>query len=104
MRVQTFAALVVSILTSACGGSEQAPPGGPPGGAFPPTDVMTVALEPRPTPQSSEYVATVRSLRSTTIQPQVEGIVRQIFVTAGQRVAAGAPLIQIDPDRQQATV
>jgi RND family efflux transporter MFP subunit len=65
---------------------------------------MTVALEARPTPQSSEYVATVRSLRSTTIQPQVDGIVRQIFVTAGQRVGAGAPLIQIDPDRQQATV
>ena len=63
-----------------------------------------MSLEARPTPQSSEYVATVRSLRSTTIQPQVEGIVRQIFVTAGQRVGAGAPLIQIDPDRQQASV
>jgi RND family efflux transporter MFP subunit len=67
-------------------------------------EVKTVALEARPTPQSSEYVATVRSLRSTTIQPQVEGIVRQIFVTSGQRVGAGAPLIQIDPDKQQATV
>ena len=105
MRAHTFAALIVSILTSACGGGgEQAAEGGPPGGAFPPTEVKTVSLEARPTPQSSEYVATVRSLRSTTIQPQVEGIVRQIFVTAGQRVGAGAPLIQIDPDRQQASV
>ena len=107
MRAHTLAALVVSALTSACGGGGGTEPpgaGGPPGGAFPPTDVITVALEARPTPQSSEYVATVRSLRSTTIQPQVEGIVRQIFVTAGQRVGAGAPLIQIDPDRQQATV
>ena len=55
-------------------------------------------------PQSTEYVATIRSLRSTTVQPQVEGFVRQIFVRAGDRVSAGRPLIQIDPDKQQATV
>ena len=45
-----------------------------------------------------------RSLRSTTVQPQVEGFVRQILVRAGDRVRAGQPLVQIDPDRQQATV
>ena len=49
--------------------------------AFPPTDVQTVTLEPKPVPRSSEFVATIRSLRSTTVQPQVEGFVRQIFVT-----------------------
>lgn len=76
--------------------------GGPP--AFPPMEVKTITLEPRPLPQSSEYVATIRSLRSMTIQPQVEGIVRQIFVTAGARVGRGDPLLQIDPDKQQATV
>jgi RND family efflux transporter MFP subunit len=38
------------------------------------------------------------------VQPQVEGIVRQIFVKAGDRVSAGQPLLQIDPDKQQATV
>ena len=59
--------------------------------------------KPKPIPQSSEFVATIRSLRSTTVQPQVEGIVRQIFVRAGDRVGAGQPLIQIDPDKQQAT-
>ncbi len=67
-------------------------------------DVMTVTVTPRPVAQTSEYVATIRSLRSTTIQPQVEGIVRQIFVTAGDTVRAGQALIQIDPDKQQATV
>jgi RND family efflux transporter MFP subunit len=72
--------------------------------AFPPTDVKTVTLEPKPIPDSSEFVATIRSFRSTTIQPQVEGIVRQILVTAGDRVRAGQPLVQIDPDRQRATV
>ena len=72
--------------------------------AFPPTDVQTVTLEPKPVPRSSEFVATVRSLRSTTVQPQVDGFVRQIFVKAGDRVAAGAPLVQIDPDCPQATL
>jgi RND family efflux transporter MFP subunit len=72
--------------------------------AFPPTDVQTVTLAPKPIPDSSEFVATIRSLRSTTIQPQVEGIARQILVRAGDRVQAGQPLVQIDPDRQQATV
>jgi RND family efflux transporter MFP subunit len=67
-------------------------------------EVKTITLEARPLPQASEYVSTVRSLRSITVQPQVEGIVRQIFVMAGDRVGLGQPLIQIDPDKQQATV
>ena len=29
---------------------------------------------------------------------------RRIFVRAGDRVRAGAPIMQIDPDRQQAAV
>ena len=67
-------------------------------------DVKTITLAPKPVAQASEFVATIRSLRSTTIQPQVEGLVRQIFVKAGDRVSAGQPLVQIDPDRQQASV
>jgi len=66
-------------------------------------EVRTIILEPKPIPQSSEFVATIRSLRSTTVQPQVEGIVRQVLIRSGDRVGAGQPLIQIDPDKQQAT-
>ncbi len=98
---------MLSIAVAGCGGGEgQAAAEGPGGGrgAFPPMDVQTMTLEPRPRPQTTEYVATIRSLRSTTVQPQVEGFVRQIFVRAGDRVTAGRPLMQIDPDKQQATV
>ena len=104
MSRPTFVLVVSALLAVACGGgnSQQVAGGTPP--ALPPTDVKTVTLEAKPTPQSSELVATIRSLRSTTVQPQVEGIVRQIFVTAGDRVRAGQPLVQIDPERQQATV
>ena len=64
---------------------------------------MTLVLEEQPVPRSSEFVATIRSLRSTTVQPEVEGIVGQVMVLAGDRVSVGQPLIQIDPDKQQAT-
>ena len=108
-RSPILAVLILSVIAAACGGGQnvQAPgeavggAGGP--GAFPPMEVQTLVLEPQPIPQSSEFVATIRSLRSTTVQPQVEGIVRQVMVRAGDRVAVGQPLIQIDPDKQQAT-
>jgi len=100
----TVVLFLLAVVGAACRSQSEAPAGAPPAAAFPPTDVKTVALEPKPIPLSSEFVATIRSLRSTTVQPQVEGIVRQVFVTAGDRVGMGQPIIQIDPDRQQATV
>lgn len=53
---------------------------------------------------SSDYVATLKSRDSAVVMPQVEGIITQIFVHSGERVAAGAPMMQIDPRKQQATV
>lgn len=108
LPVRTATRLILSIvllpmLAAACGGGEEGAQGAPGGGAFPPMDVKTIVLEAKPLPQSSEFVATVRSLRSTTVQPQVEGIVREVLVRAGDRVRAGQPLLQIDPDKQQAT-
>lgn len=63
-----------------------------------------VTLAPKPIDQSSEFIATLRSLRSTTVQPDVEGLVTRIFVKSGDRVRVGTPLVQIDPDKQQASV
>jgi RND family efflux transporter MFP subunit len=49
-------------------------------------------------------IATLRSLRSTTVQPEVEGLITRIFVKAGQQVKAGTPLVQINAERQRAAV
>jgi len=38
------------------------------------------------------------------VMPQVEGIITQIFVHSGEHVADGAPMMQIDPAKQQATL
>ena len=95
-------AILLATSVSACGrssGQPQAPPQGPP-----PAGVSIVTLEAKAIPQSSDFIATVRSLRSTTVQPEGEGIVTKIFVKAGDRVRAGAPLVQINADRQQAAV
>ena len=54
--------------------------------------------------EASELIATLRSLRSTTVQPEVEGLITRIFVKAGQQVKAGTPLVQINAERQRAAV
>lgn len=53
---------------------------------------------------ATEYVATVKSRDSAVIMPQVEGQVTKIYAHSGQTVGAGAPLMEIDPLKQQATV
>ncbi len=95
-----------AVVAAACGGGDTQQAGGAAGGrgAFPAMDVNTITIAPKPITQTSEFVATIRSLRSMNIQPQVDGIVRQIMVMAGDRVRAGQPLVQIDPEKQQATV
>jgi RND family efflux transporter MFP subunit len=55
-------------------------------------------------PDSTEYLSILKSRHSATINPQVEGQITKIFVKSGDRVSAGAPLLQIDPLKQEATV
>jgi RND family efflux transporter MFP subunit len=66
--------------------------------------VKTVIAQNVPIPDSSEYLATLKSRHSTTVNPQVEGYVTQIFVKSGDQVSPGKSLMQIDPLKQQATV
>lgn len=67
-----------------------------------PVQTLTVAAAPVPT--SDEYVATIKSRRSATINPQVDGNLTQILVHSGDHVRSGQLLMQIDPAKQQATV
>jgi RND family efflux transporter MFP subunit len=53
---------------------------------------------------TTDYVATLKSRDSAVVMPQVEGIITKIFVHSGERVADGAPIMQIDPAKQQATL
>lgn len=96
---------LVSGLLAACSGDASGPPGGgPPGGGMPAMGVEAMTLSAKPVERISEYIATVKSRRSTTIQPQVEGFITRIDARPGQRVRAGTVLMRIDSGRQQANV
>jgi multidrug efflux pump subunit AcrA (membrane-fusion protein) len=53
---------------------------------------------------ASEYAASLDSRQSVTLQPRVSGQVSTIFVKAGDRVAAGQAILQIDAADQRAQV
>lgn len=89
-------------VAAGCGGSTPAAQGAQAGP--PPAAVEIRTLESRPIERTSEFIATLRSLRSTTVQPEVEGLVTRIFVKSGDRVREGDPLVQINADRQIAAV
>ena len=80
------------------------------GGASPPdaagsaVKVKIAVAQPRTVEDASEYVATVKSRHSVTLQPQVEGQITRIFVKSGDRVKAGTPILEIDPLKQAATL
>ncbi len=66
--------------------------------------VQTVTVSLSPVAQSSEYVATIKSRRSATLEPQVQGTLTQIRVKSGDHVKAGQVMMEIDPRLQVATV
>jgi RND family efflux transporter MFP subunit len=67
-----------------------------------PVQVAPVALDP--VPATDTYVATIKSRRSATMQPQVDGNLTKILVHSGQVVQAGQLLMEVDPLKQAATL
>jgi RND family efflux transporter MFP subunit len=106
MRIPSLVSVVLVVLAAGCSraGNPAASSAGGRGGPPPATTVGIVTLENKPIELASEFISTVRSLNSTTVQPQVEGRIDRIFVKSGDTVRVGTPLVQIDPDRQTATV
>lgn len=66
--------------------------------------VEVVTLAERPVERTSEYIAIVKSRRSTAVRPEVEGSVTRILVRSGARVEPGTALLAIDRRMQEATV
>lgn len=109
VRLRWVAAVVLASATNvACGGggAENAGAAGPGGGrgAMPPMPVEMVTLEAKPVEQVGEFVGTVKSRRSTTIQPQAEGFLTRIRVKSGDRVKPGTVMFDIDATSQTAAV
>lgn len=98
----TAAIATVGVLACIVGCGSSAAKKAPQGPMAMPVKVEPVTMEP--VPVSDNYVATIKSRRSATIQPQVSGNLTQIFVHSGDRVKSGQRLMEIDPRQQQAIV
>ena len=91
--------LAAIFFTTGCGDSKEAKAAAP---QAMPVKVRTATDQK--VDDTTDYVATLKSRDTAVVMPQVEGIITEIFVHSGERVANGAPLMQIDPAKQQATV
>jgi RND family efflux transporter MFP subunit len=94
--------LGVGLIALTLSGCKKPVPAAPPAMQATPVQVAPVTLNP--VPNSDTYVATIKSRRSSTMQPQVDGNLTKIFVHSGEAVKAGQVLMQIDPLKQVATV
>jgi RND family efflux transporter MFP subunit len=89
-------ALVAGVV--GCGGPPAAKP--PP----PPREVEALTLAPTETRDTGEYLGTLISRQNVNVVPQVAGYVRRIHVTPGQKVEAGAPLLEVDARQETAAL
>jgi RND family efflux transporter MFP subunit len=95
-------ALLVAGLLAGCGKTSAGDPAA--GGGMQAMPVQVQVAKSQKIPDTTEYLSILKSRHSATINPQVEGQITKIYVKSGDRVKAGAPLLQIDPLKQQATV
>ncbi len=95
-------AVVMAAMSVVLGGCAAKPKTAAP--AFQATPVMVKSIALSPVPTTDTYVATIKSRRSSTMQPQVSGTLTKILVHSGEVVKAGQLLMQVDPLKQVATV
>src|SRR5438105_2442782 len=92
--------LALSSFLAGCGKSSANAPGAGPGAMPVQVRIATAAK----IPETTEYLSILKSRHSAAINPQVEGQITKILVKSGDHVTAEAPLLQIDPLKQEATV
>jgi RND family efflux transporter MFP subunit len=94
-----IATLGAILAIASCSQKTGVPPPAPP-----PKAVEVLTLAPSEVREAAEYLGTLSSRESVTVMPQVAGYVRSIHVRPGQKVEAGAPLIEIDARQETAAV
>jgi RND family efflux transporter MFP subunit len=99
LKSLTFLIPGILIFSSGCKQPEAAKPA-----AMQALPVQTQSVTLVPVQQTSEYVSTIKSRRSVTLLPQVDGNLTQILVKSGDHVKSGQLLMTVDPLRQQALV
>ncbi len=91
--------LALGMVLTGCGKTAQSA-GGDPRNAI---KVKVQKVEAQPVGESTEYLATLKSRNAAVLQPEVEGQITRIFVRSGDQVKPGQALLEIDPQKQEAT-
>ncbi|QSQ18578.1 efflux RND transporter periplasmic adaptor subunit [Myxococcus landrumensis] len=86
------------LVAAGCGGKP------PPPAAPPPREVQVLTLTPSEVRDTSEYLGSLLSRQNITVLPQVAGYVRRIHVKPGQKVEAGATLLEVDSRTETAAL
>lgn len=73
-------------------------------GQMPPPAVVVERIEVRPVRDPVEFIARVEATEAVDVRARVQGVLQAVAFQAGQPVAAGDLLFEIEPDRYQAAV
>ena len=94
--------LAMLVLLAACGKDEEAASRGPAGGAAIP--VTTQVVQPSAWTDTLQAIGTTKARESVTLTSKVSEAVERVHFESGQEVKAGAPLITLRGDSQQAAL
>ncbi|HEY9718089.1 MAG TPA: biotin/lipoyl-binding protein, partial [Trichormus sp.] len=108
-RFKTYIQLIAAVLwivpiLSACGGAGASGGAGAGGYSRQAVSVKISTAHSGVITESTIYTGTAKSRHSVTLTPQIDGQVTKILVEAGDTVKKGTPLIEISPEKQQASV
>lgn len=106
MKKSLALALITTFaLLAACGKGDKAPAGaGGPGGApaMPPPEVDVITVTPGSATLTQDLPGRLQAVRSAEVRARVEGVLEKRLYREGSDVAAGTPLLRIDPRTYQA--
>jgi RND family efflux transporter MFP subunit len=93
-------ALLMAASNTACRGQTVAASANSP----PPVSVTIEVIDPGTVQESSEFVGALEAKQRVNLRPQIAGRVEQILVRQGDVVKARTPILQLRPERSQASV
>jgi membrane fusion protein, multidrug efflux system len=86
------------------GGAPGGGGGGGPGGGDRPVPVVTQRVQPQSFTERYSAIGTVKARESVTVTAKVSEIVQQVHFDSGDTVRAGAPLVTLSGQQQQAAL
>ena len=99
----TVVVLLVSLL-AACGKEPANAPGAGGGAAAKPIPVTTLLVQPSAWSDSLQAIGNVHARESVTLTSKVSEVVQDVHFESGDQVSAGAPLVTLRGDSQQAAL